>query len=47
MTTSAPVLHAGDAVPDVTLTDGAGGPVRLSDLWRERPLLLVFLRHYG
>ena len=47
MTTSTTWLNVGDAAPDVTLADGSGTPVRLSDLWRERPLLLVFLRHYG
>jgi hypothetical protein len=24
-----------------------GGRVRLGDLWRERPLVLVFVRHFG
>jgi len=26
---------------------GAGEQVCLSDLWRERPVLLSFLRHFG
>ncbi len=29
------------------LLDHAGQPVRLGDLWSERPLVLVFLRHFG
>jgi hypothetical protein len=31
----------------VVLRDDAGAPVRLGDLWRERPVVLAFLRHYG
>lgn len=41
------VLRAGDPAPDLTLRDGSGRDVRLSTLWATRPLLLVFLRHYG
>jgi peroxiredoxin len=40
-------LSVGDAAPDLALADGAGEPVQLSALWGGRPLLLVFLRHYG
>jgi peroxiredoxin len=40
-------LRAGDAAPDVELDDSRGSRIRLSDLWRTQPLLLVFLRHYG
>lgn len=32
---------------DVTLRDGTGAPVRLSALWRERPTVFLFLRHFG
>jgi hypothetical protein len=32
---------------DVTLADTAGQPVRLSDFWRERPTVFLFLRHFG
>jgi len=35
------------ALADVTLPDQDGAPVRLGDLWRERPVALVWLRHYG
>ena len=31
----------------IELPDDAGGSVRLGELWRERPVVLVFLRHYG
>jgi hypothetical protein len=36
-----------DALEDLTLPDHEGIPVRLGDLWRERPVALVWLRHYG
>jgi len=32
---------------DVVLRDHEDRPVRLGDLWRDRPVALVFLRHYG
>lgn len=31
----------------LTLLDTAGGPVALSSLWHERPVVLVFVRHFG
>ncbi|MCH7727375.1 MAG: redoxin domain-containing protein [Planctomycetes bacterium] len=40
-------LSIGDPAPDVELPDDDGDDVRLSSLWRHRPLLLFFLRHYG
>ena len=27
--------------------DGDGQPVMLGDLWRDRPVVLVFVRHFG
>lgn len=27
--------------------DGDGQPVTLGDLWRDRPVVLVFVRHFG
>jgi hypothetical protein len=32
---------------DIVLPDQDGHDVRLGDLWRERPVALVWLRHYG
>jgi peroxiredoxin len=32
---------------DVVLHDYEGKPVRLGDLWSERPAVLVFVRHFG
>jgi hypothetical protein len=32
---------------DITVRDKDGAEVRLGDLWRDRPAVLVWLRHYG
>jgi hypothetical protein len=32
---------------EIVLSDYKGVSVRLGDLWRDRPAVLVFLRHYG
>jgi hypothetical protein len=31
----------------VTLDDAAGAPRRIGDLWRDQPVVVVFLRHFG
>ena len=36
-----------DALADIVLPDHRGNEVRLGDLWRDRPAVLVWLRHYG
>jgi hypothetical protein len=36
-----------DALAGVVLPDHEGREVRLGDLWRDRPVVLVWLRHYG
>ena len=36
-----------EALADLTLPDQDGHDVRLGDLWRQRPVALVWLRHYG
>ncbi|MGI8921842.1 MAG: hypothetical protein ACR2HD_09285 [Solirubrobacteraceae bacterium] len=43
--TSAPARA--DALADVVLPDHEGHDVRLGDLWRDGPVALVWLRHYG
>jgi hypothetical protein len=35
------------ALADITLPDSEGREVRLGDLWRDRTVALVWLRHYG
>ncbi len=37
----------GCPAPDLTLTNTKGESVALSSLWAVKPLILVFLRHYG
>ena len=32
---------------DVVLPDQDGTPTRLGDLWAERPVAFVWMRHYG
>jgi hypothetical protein len=31
----------------ITLADADGTPVRLGDLWHDRPVVLAFVRHFG
>jgi hypothetical protein len=32
---------------DLELPDSTGAPRRLGEFWAERPVILVFLRHFG
>jgi hypothetical protein len=32
---------------DVVVKDANGGDLRLGDLWRDKPAVVVFVRHYG
>ncbi len=32
---------------NLELRDWAGKPVRLGSLWEHRPVVLVFIRHFG
>jgi peroxiredoxin len=41
------MLKKGDTAPDLSLADSGGEIVRLSELWRRGPLVLIFLRHFG
>ena len=36
-----------EALADIVLPDQDGHEIRLGDLWRDRPAVLVWLRHYG
>lgn len=35
------------AAPDVALQGEDDAPVSLASWWRERPAVLIFLRHFG
>jgi len=35
------------ALSAITLADAEGEATRLGDLWATRPVVLVFLRHFG
>lgn len=35
------------SLAEVTVLDRQGQVQRLGDFWRERPVVLVFVRHYG
>jgi hypothetical protein len=47
MAGSVPDVRSAKQLADVVLPDQDGNGVRLGDLWRERPVALVWLRHYG
>jgi hypothetical protein len=32
---------------NIEVLDPAGNPVRLGELWRQRPVVLAFIRHFG
>jgi hypothetical protein len=34
-------------IGEVCLEDSHGGRVRLGDLWKSQPIVIVWLRHYG
>jgi peroxiredoxin len=40
-------LQVGDRAPDFDLQDSSGSTVRLRDFWKDKPVLLLFWRHYG
>lgn len=40
-------VQVGDDAPDLSLEDERGRAVRLADVWRSRPALLLFWRHFG
>ncbi|MBI1748971.1 MAG: hypothetical protein HYR55_20665 [Acidobacteria bacterium] len=42
-----PALAIGDSAPDIELQQSEGPMIRLSELWVSRPIVLVFLRHFG
>lgn len=40
-------LQIGDPAPDATLLAEGERALRLSELWRDGSLVVVFLRHFG
>jgi peroxiredoxin len=42
-----PKLNMGDIAPDISFQTGADEVVQLSSLWRDKPVLISFLRHFG
>jgi hypothetical protein len=40
-------IEIGSAMPDLALLGPDERAISLRDLWRERPTLVVFLRHFG
>ena len=40
-------LNFNHSAPDLVLLNTDGQSVQLSSLWRQRPLLLAFTRHFG
>src|SRR5262249_32704659 len=41
------VIAVSQPAPDAAFASRDGGVVRLSDLWCEKPTILLFLRHFG
>jgi len=44
---AAPGTVDASALADLVLVDDDGRPARLGDAWKDRPVILTFLRHYG
>jgi len=40
-------LKFNDSAPDVEMVTAQGQPIRLSTLWKDKTILLVFTRHFG
>ena len=36
-----------EALANLMLVDDEGRPARMGDAWKDRPVILTFLRHYG
>lgn len=36
-----------DRLADLTVFSAQGGRFRLGDLWKEKPAVVVFVRHFG
>ncbi len=40
-------MHLATRLAPITLDSDTGAPTRLGDLWRDAPVVLVFIRHFG
>ncbi|HWN82004.1 MAG TPA: hypothetical protein VNM87_07910 [Candidatus Udaeobacter sp.] len=40
-------LHMAERLADRKVLDPLGDPHRLGEVWRDRPVVLVFIRHFG
>ena len=40
-------MRVSTRLSDIELSDWQGEKVRLGSLWQERPVVLVFIRHFG
>lgn len=47
MTGTGPKGSVVERLADVVVQDLDGADVRLGDVWRERPVVLAFIRHFG
>jgi len=41
------MIQIGQPAPNVTFGRSGGGDVALAELWREGPVVVAFLRHFG
>ena len=41
------MLERADDLANMTVQDEHGQPVELGTLWRDRPVALAFVRHFG
>jgi hypothetical protein len=41
------MLSRADDLATMTVLDASGGTVQLGMLWRDKPAVLVFVRHFG
>ena len=40
-------IQVGDPAPNATFSRSQGDEVALADLWRDGPVVIAFLRHFG
>jgi len=40
-------MRLSDKLSGIQLSQWNGEPMRLGALWRDRPIVLVFIRHFG